>query len=107
MGHRCHLDERHQVAVGRAGYHGPPDLSGMVEISYEVDPTRRRRGYARAALEVVLQRAAREPQVRTVRVTISPDNVASYRLASQYGFTEVGEQWDDEDGLEIIYELDA
>jgi hypothetical protein len=33
--------------------------------------------------------------------------VASYRLASQYGFTEVGEQWDVEDGLEIIYEVDA
>jgi hypothetical protein len=42
-----------------------------------------------------------------VRVTISPDNVASYQLASQYGFTEVGEQWDDVDGLEIIYEVDA
>jgi hypothetical protein len=54
-------DERHQVAVGRAGYHGPPDRSGMVEIGY----------------------------------------------ASQYGFTETGEQWDDEDGLEIIYEVDA
>ena len=100
-------DERQQVAVGRAGYHGPPDPSGMVEIGYAVDPAYRRRGYARAALEALLQRAAREPQVRTVRVTISPDNVASYRLASQYGFTEVGEQWDDEDGLEIIYEVDA
>lgn len=100
-------DERHQVAVGRAGYHGPPDSSGMVEIGYAVDPMYRRRGYARAALEALLQRAAREPQVRTVRVTISPDNVASYQLASQYGFTEVGEQWDDEDGLEIIYEVDA
>ena len=33
--------------------------------------------------------------------------MASYRLASQYAFTEVGEQWDDEDGLEIIYEIDA
>src|ERR1700733_2881235 len=100
-------DERHQVAVGRAGYHGPPDPSGMVEIGYAVDPARRRRGYARAALEALLQRAAREPQVRTVRVTISPDNVASYQLASQYGFTAVGEQWDDEDGLEIIYEVGA
>ena len=100
-------DERQQVAVGRAGYHGPPDPSGMVEIGYAVDPAYRRRGYARAALEALLQRAAREPQVRTVRVTISPDNVASYRLASQYGFTEVGEQWDNEDGLEIIYEVDA
>jgi RimJ/RimL family protein N-acetyltransferase len=100
-------DERHQVAVGRAGYHGPPDPSGMVEIGYAVDPAYRRRGYARAALEALLERAAREPQVRTVRVTISPDNVASYRLASQYGFTDVGEQWDEEDGLEIIYELNA
>jgi RimJ/RimL family protein N-acetyltransferase len=100
-------DEWHQVAVGRAGYHGPPDPSGMVEIGYAVDPTYRRRGYARAALEALLQRAAGEPRVRTVRVSISPDNVASYQLASQYGFTEVGEQWDDEDGLEIIYEVDA
>jgi RimJ/RimL family protein N-acetyltransferase len=100
-------DERHRVAVGRAGYHGPPDPSGMVEIGYAVDPAYRRRGYARAALEALLQRAAREPQVRTVRVTISPDNVASYQLASQYGFTEIGEQWDDEDGLEIIYEVGA
>ena len=79
----------------------------MVEIGYAVDPAYRRRGYARAALEALLQRAAREPRVRTVRVTISPGNVPSYQLASQYGFTEVGEQWDDEDGLEIIYEVDA
>ena len=42
-----------------------------------------------------------------MRVTIGPDNVASYQLASQYGFTEIGKQWDDEDGLEIIYEVDA
>lgn len=100
-------DERQQVAVGRAGYHGPPDPAGMVEIGYAVDPAYRRRGYARAALEALLQRAAAEPRVHKVRVAISPDNVASYRLASQYGFIEVGEQWDAEDGLEIIYEVDA
>jgi RimJ/RimL family protein N-acetyltransferase len=100
-------DEQEQVAVGRAGYHGPPDDSGMVEIGYAVDPAYRRRGYARAALEALLQRAAREPQVRVVRVTISPDNAASYALASQYGFAKVGEQWDEEDGLEIIYEVAA
>jgi RimJ/RimL family protein N-acetyltransferase len=98
-------DEDQQIAVGRAGYHARPDASGMVEIGYAVDPAYQRRGYARAALEALLQRAAREPLVRTARVTISPDNTASYRLASQYGFVEVGEQWDEEDGLEIIYEV--
>jgi RimJ/RimL family protein N-acetyltransferase len=100
-------DEQQQAAVGRAGYRGAPDAEGMVEIGYAVVPAHRRRGYARAALEALLERAAREPRVRTVRVTISPDNVASYRLVSQYGFIEVGEQWDDEDGLEIIYEREA
>ena len=100
-------DEQRNLAVGRAGYHGPPDATGMVEIGYAVDPEHRRRGYARAALEALLQRAIDEPQVRTVRVTISPDNLASYELASQYGFIEVGQQWDDEDGLEIIYEVAA
>ncbi|WP_239077021.1 GNAT family N-acetyltransferase [Actinocatenispora rupis] len=100
-------DERRQVAVGRAGYHGPPDASGMVEIGYAVDPAYRRQGFARAALEVLLDRAAREPQVHTVRVTISPDNTASWQLAAQYGFAKVGEDWDDEDGLGIIYEVAA
>ncbi|MBU3064892.1 GNAT family N-acetyltransferase [Nocardia sp. NEAU-G5] len=100
-------DEQERLAVGRAGFHGLPDASGMVEIGYAVDPEYRRRGYARAALEYLLRRADREPQVQTVRVTISPENLASYTLASQYGFVEVGEQWDEEDGLEIIYEVAA
>jgi hypothetical protein len=45
--------------------------------------------------------------VTTVRVTISPDNDASNALAAQYGFAETGEQWDEDDGLEIIYEVAA
>ena len=100
-------DEQLQKAVGRAGYHGPPDRARMVEIGYAVDPGFRRRGYARAALEALLARAAREPDVKTVRVSISPDNIPSYSLASQYGFTKIAEQWDEEDGLEFIYEVPA
>ncbi|MEV0678763.1 GNAT family N-acetyltransferase [Actinosynnema sp. NPDC050436] len=100
-------DERRRLAVGRAGYHGPPDADGMVEVGYAVHPDHRRRGYARAALEALLRRAAGEPGVRTVRATISPDNEPSYRLVAQYGFVENGEQWDEEDGLEIIYERPA
>jgi RimJ/RimL family protein N-acetyltransferase len=100
-------DEDQSLPAGRAGFHGPPDADGMVEIGYAVDPAHRRRGYARAALEALLQRARDEPTVRRVRVTIAPGNTASGDLAVQYGFTAVGEQWDDEDGLEIIYEVAA
>ena len=100
-------DEERQLAVGRAGFHARPDAAGLVEIGYAVDPAYRRRGYARAAFEALLARAAADPLVRTVRVTIQPDNLASAGLIARYGFTEVGEQWDDEDGLEIIYERPA
>jgi RimJ/RimL family protein N-acetyltransferase len=79
----------------------------MVEIGYAVVPIYRRHGYARAALQMLLERARGEPAVSKVRVTIAPENSASHDLATQYGFTAVGEQWDDEDGLEIIYEVSA
>nr|WP_238598031.1 GNAT family protein [Saccharothrix sp. ALI-22-I] len=95
------------AVVGHAGFHGPPDESGMVEIGYSVDPAFRRRGYARAALVELLRRAAGEPGVRTVRATIGPDNAASLATIAGFGFVEVGEQWDEEDGLELIFERPA
>ncbi|WP_307872650.1 GNAT family N-acetyltransferase [Paractinoplanes ovalisporus] len=98
-------DPVREKAVGRAGFHGPPDADGMVEIGYAIDPAFRRQGCARAALEALLARARQEPAVNRVRASIRPDNVASSNLALPYGFVPVGEQWDDEDGLEIVYEL--
>lgn len=98
-------DPERGLAVGRAGYHGPPDADGMVEVGYSIDPRFRRQGYARAALRALIARAQAEPGVRTFRATISPDNVASRDLVLAHGLVEVGEQEDDEDGLEIVYEL--
>ena len=51
-----------------------------------------------------LARASREPQVRTARASVGPDNAPSRTLILAHGFAEVGEQWDEEDGLEIIFE---
>jgi ribosomal-protein-alanine N-acetyltransferase len=93
--------------VGHAGFHGPPNEAGTAEIAYSVDPTFRRRGYARAMLHALLHRAAAEPTVQTVRATISPDNVASPATIAGLGFVYVGEQWDDEDGRELIFEIPA
>ena len=93
--------------VGLAGFHGRPDDAGMVEVGYRIDPAQRRKGYARQSLETLLAVAHAHPDVRVVRATISPDNHASRSLVQGYGFTEVGEQWDDEDGLEIIFEVPA
>ncbi|MFD0360212.1 GNAT family N-acetyltransferase [Nocardia sp. GCM10030253] len=95
------------VCVGCAGYHGPADRRGMVEVGYAIDPVFRRRGYARAALVELLDRAAREPAVRVVRASVSPDNQPSLALIGQYGFVRVGNQFDLVDGLEFVYEVGA
>src|SRR6185312_13306313 len=94
-------DEELGLSVGRAGFHAAPDPAGMVEVGYAIDPSYRRRGYARAALAVLVARACTDPAVLTLRASVSPDNAASLALVTEFGFAEVGTQWDDEDGLEL------
>ncbi len=90
--------------VGHIGCHGGPDDRGMVEVGYTVDPVFRRRGHARAMLTQLLQQLQDDPRVRVVRATIAPDNVASLATIAGLGFTHAGEQWDEEDGLELVWE---
>ena len=75
MGHRYHLGRTAPArpSAGLAATGRPIGPGWWRSVMQSI----RRHGYARAALEALLQRAAREPQVRTVRVTIGPDNVAS------------------------------
>ena len=104
---RAAVDDPGGFVVGHAGFHGPPDEDGMVEVGYTVVPGSRRRGYARAMLAALLRRAADEPQVRVVRASISPGNAASLATIKGFGFEQAGEQWDEEDGLELLFEVPA
>ena len=100
---RAVLDADTGVVVGHGGFHGPPDADGVVEVAYSVDPAFRRRGYAKAILAALLERAAADPRVRSVRASIRPDNAGSLATVARFGFTKVGEQWDREDGLEWVF----
>jgi len=104
---RAAVDEASGLVVGHAGYHGPPDENGMVEVGYSVDPRYRRRGHARAMLAELIRRAESEPRVRVVRASISSDNVASLATIAGFGFLPIGEQWDEEDGRELLFERPA
>jgi RimJ/RimL family protein N-acetyltransferase len=101
---RAAVAESEGVVIGHGGYHGPPDDNGMVEVGYTVDPQYRRHGYAKAILTALIERAATEPGVRVVRASISPTNAASLATIAGFGFLEAGEQWDEEDGLELLFE---
>jgi [ribosomal protein S5]-alanine N-acetyltransferase len=93
-----------EVVVGRIGFHGPSDDTGMLEIGYEVFPAHRRQGYAREAVIAMFSWAQRDPAVLRFRATVSPDNLASRSLVAGLGFLEVGTQRDEEDGEETIFE---
>jgi RimJ/RimL family protein N-acetyltransferase len=43
--------------------------------------------------------------VRTLRASVAPDNDASLRLIGKLGFVQVGEQWDPDDGLELVHDI--
>ncbi|MFI5710443.1 GNAT family N-acetyltransferase [Kribbella sp. NPDC051620] len=101
---RAAVSEPEGVVIGHGGYHGPPDENGMVEVGYTVDAAYRRRGYAKAILTALIERAAAEPGVKIVRASISPTNAASLATIAGFGFLEAGEQWDEEDGLELLFE---
>ena len=58
-------------------------------------------------LAALLERARAEPAVKVVRASISPDNEASLATIAGFGFVRVGEQWDAEDGLELLFERNA
>ncbi len=94
--------ERH--AIGSIGFHGPPDELGRLEIGYSVDPDHRRQGFAREAVRAMLDWAHDRHGIETFVASISPDNEASLNLTAQFGFRQVGEQMDEIDGLELVFE---
>jgi len=101
---RAALDQATGVVVGHVGFHGPPDERGMVEVAYSVDPAWRRQGYATDMLRAALAWAADSPGVTVVRASVSPDNAASLATLRPFGFRPVGEQYDEVDGLELLFE---
>jgi len=85
---RCH-DRR---LVGHVGFHGPPgshplesEWPGVVELGYTIEREQRGHGYATQATAQLLAWAHTQG-VRRVVLSISPDNLASLRVATKLGF---------------------
>jgi len=90
--------------VGHIGFHQPPQ-HGALEMGYTVFPEHRRQGIAHEAALAMMAWATAEHGVRRYILSISPDNAPSLAMAEKLGFTRTGEQVDEEDGLEWVFEL--
>lgn len=72
--------------VGFCGFKGPPGASGLVEIGYSVAAPYQRRGYATAAVELLVAEAFSDPRVAAVVATTLPERKASIRVLERCGF---------------------
>ena len=105
---RAMVRRRGRAMIGFAGYHGPPGVNGpglgdAVEIGYRVFPPYRGRGYATEVAQALVAWAGEQGVARVV-ASIGPDNTPSLAIARRLGFVQTGEQWDEEDGLELVFE---
>ena len=94
--------------VGHAGFHGPPGAWGLapaaVELGYTIFPSFRGRGYATEAAVALMEWAAAQG-IRHFVASVSPENAPSLAIVRKLGFVRTGEQWDEEDGVEHVFEL--
>jgi len=84
--------------IGTAGFKGPPDDEGMVEIAYGVMPSVEGRGYATEAAGALVRFAAADDRVRLIRAHTLPELNASSRVLRKCGFVHIGQVVDSEDG---------
>jgi len=97
--HGFFLVERSRAEViGTAGFKGPPDDEGVVEIAYGVMPSVEGRGYATEAAEALVRFAAADDRVRLIRAHTLPELNASTRVLRKCGFVHIGQVVDSEDG---------
>ncbi len=91
--------------VGSISFHAPPDEVGMVEIGFGISEPCRNQGFGKEALLGMWAWVINQPGVTTLRYTVSATNGPSMSIINSLGFEHVGQQIDEEDGPEEIYEM--
>ncbi|MFM2364721.1 MAG: hypothetical protein RLY79_390 [Actinomycetota bacterium] len=99
------LKEKSEV-IGSTSFHGAPDSDGMIEIGLGIESEYQNQGYAKEALLGMWRWALTFPEVKTLRYTVSPENLPSIAVIKYFGFNFMGQQMDEIDGPEDIYEMD-
>jgi len=93
---------RHRASgavIGTAGFTGPPDANGEVEIAYGVDTEHQGKGYATESAEALVLFAYGHESVRLVRAHTLPEANASTHVLAKCGFQKAGEIVDPNDGV--------
>ena len=99
------VEKNSKEIIGSAGFQDFPNEDGMIEIGFGVVPEKQNQGFGKELLHGMWRMICKLPEVKILRYTVSPTNAPSVHIIKKLGFLEVGEQIDDEDGVELIFEL--
>lgn len=91
-----HRDSR--CVIGSAGFKGPPDSAGMVEVAYGIVPSFEGRGYATQAVHALVAYAIESGLVQILRAHTLPTPNASTKVLNKCGFKFAGDVVDPDDG---------
>jgi RimJ/RimL family protein N-acetyltransferase len=91
--------------IGSTSFHAPPNADGMIEIGLGIHENFRNQGFAKESLRGMWEWVLMDPTVKLLRYTVSPTNVPSIRVVNSFGFELKGQQIDEEDGPEDIFEM--
>ena len=79
----------------------------MIEIGLEIVGEHQGQGLAQELVAAMWDWVVHDARVKTLRYTVSPENAPSQAIIKKFGFAHCGQQMDDEDGPEDIYEMSA
>ena len=101
---RAMVRKEDSAVIGHCRFHGPPKAVGRAEIGYTVFQKFRSRGSATEAAQGLIQ-WARHTGERNVFASVASTNGPSLAVLNNLGFRHVGEQMDEIDGRELVFEL--
>jgi RimJ/RimL family protein N-acetyltransferase len=81
--------------------------AGTIDIGYGITASRRKRGFAVAAVGAVLEWARNDERVDRVTAETSVHNIPSQRVLERNGFHRIGTRTDEEDGDLICWGIAA
>ena len=79
-----------RVLIGSAGFKGPPDADGRVDVGYSVLDAWQRRGYATETVQALVDWAFRDPRATRIVGETFPYLPASIRVLEKSGLRFLG-----------------
>jgi ribosomal-protein-alanine N-acetyltransferase len=85
------LREPERLLIGAVSPKGPPDPSGVVELSYGIVASQQRRGYATEACQGLIGWVEEDPRTRTIVAETLPHLKASMAVMAKCGMGYLGD----------------